>query len=123
MTPLSPIVYPWGTIKGSAVSVKGRKISVLQTDGKHVGNAPRFRALGSLPAGSTFVGIGDVNGDRSGDVIFVAPGRVLKFWQRDGLVVKDTKTIDSLPPDMNVAAVADFRPLARFGGEARCPGG
>ena len=106
--PLSPIVYPWGTIKGSAIAVKGRKIAALQTDGKHAGNAPRFRAIGSLPTGATFVGLGDVNGDRSGDVLFVAPGRVLKYWQRDGLVVKDTKTIDSLPPDMNVVAVADF---------------
>jgi hypothetical protein len=106
--PLTPIVYQWGTIKGSAIAIKGRKVAVLQTDGKHVGNAPKFRPLATLPAGSAFVGVGDMNGDRSGDVLFVAPGRVLKYWQRDGLAVRDTKTIDSLPPNMNVVAVADF---------------
>ena len=108
VTPLTPIVYPWGTIKGSAVALSGRTINVLQTDGKQKGVKVAFQHLGDLPTGARYVGTGDMNGDNSGDIVFVAKGEVLKFWKRDGLSVLGTFTIDSLPVGYDAIKVGDF---------------
>ncbi|MFM8639015.1 MAG: hypothetical protein ACKOEL_00030 [Planctomycetota bacterium] len=105
--PLTPIVYDWGLIKGTAVALSGRSVHLLQTDGKHRAQRPEFRLLGELPVGASYVGTGDMNGDLSGDIVFVAPGEVLKFWKRDGFTILDTATIDTLPAGFDAITVAD----------------
>jgi hypothetical protein len=55
-TPLTPIRYEWGLIKGSAVAVNRDRIFLLQTDGKHSNVRPEFRYFTKLPAGATLVG-------------------------------------------------------------------
>ena len=105
--PLTPIIYNWGIVKGSAVSLSGRRVHLLQTDGKHRGQRPEFRYLGDLPEGATYVGSGDMNGDFSGDIVFVAPGEVLRYWKRDAFTVTETATIDTLPAGFDAITVAD----------------
>ncbi len=106
--PLTPITTSWGLIKGTAVALRGQHISLLQTDGLHAGNMPRFKSLGDLPEGAHFVGIGDVNGDNSGDIVFVSDANVLKYWKRDAYKILDTVTVDALPTGYEVIAVADL---------------
>ena len=106
--PLTPIVYDWGIIKGTAVSLEGRSVHLLQTDGKHQAQRPRFGFLGELPAGASYVGLGDMNGDFSGDVVFVDRGGVLRYWKRDGFRVLETLAVDTLPAGFDAVTVADI---------------
>jgi len=106
--PLTPIVYNWGVIKGSAVTLKNGKISILQTDGKHAGVKPRFQTVGKLPAGARYVGTIDLNGDRSGDIVFVDPNEVLRYWKRDANKILSTNVVDELPTGFDAIAVGDF---------------
>ncbi len=105
--PLLPIIQDWGVIKGTAVAIGGQRISALQTDGVHDGNVPKFKPVGTLPEGATFVGLGDMNGDNSGDVVYVTAGNVLKYWKRDEFIIREDITIDTLPAGYVVVAVAD----------------
>jgi hypothetical protein len=106
--PLAPIVQPWGTIKGSAVALKGRGVHLLQTDGKFKGVQPQWRYLKDLPVGARYVGTGDLTGDKSGDIVFVDKGEVLRFWKRDAFKVLETDTIDTLPLGYDAIKVGDF---------------
>lgn len=106
--PLSPITASFGLIKGTAVSLRGQRVSLLQTDGVHSGNRPRFRFLGELPEGTSFAGVGDINGDNSGDILFVTDTGVLKYWKRDAFKILDTVVVDSLPLGYEVIGVADL---------------
>jgi hypothetical protein len=106
-TPLTPIRYEWGLIKGSAVAVNRDRIFLLQTDGKHSNVRPEFRYFTKLPAGATLVGLGDLNGDLSGDVVWVDSGNVLKYWKRDEFTIVSTRTIDTLPAGYEAVLVAD----------------
>ena len=106
--PLTPIVYDWGIIKGTAVALEGRSVHLMQTDGKHRAQRPRFGYLGDLPAGATYVGLGDMNGDFSGDVVFVDRGGVLRYWKRDAFRIIDTLSIDRLPAGFDAITVSDI---------------
>ena len=106
-TPLTPIRYEWGLIKGSAVALNRDRIFLLQTDGKHSGVRPEFRFFTRLPAGATLVGLGDLNGDLSGDVVWVDSGNVLKYWKRDEFTIVSTRTVDTLPAGYEAVLVAD----------------
>jgi hypothetical protein len=48
-----------------------------------------------------------MNGDFSGDIVFVAPGELLKYWKRDAFTVTETATIDTLPAGFDAITVAD----------------
>ena len=106
--PLLPIIKNWGIIKGSAVALNGNNVSIMQTDGKQVGNKPSFSKLGKLPAGARYVGCGDMNGDMSGDVLFVDDHEVLRYWKRDAKKVLEVMTIDTLPVGFDAITAADF---------------
>ena len=106
-TPLAPVSYEWGLIKASAVAMEGRRIFLLQTDGKHTDVRPEFRFFTTLPAGASFVGLGDLNGDLSGDVVWVDAAGTLKFWKRDEFTIVQTRTVDSLPDGYEAVLVAD----------------
>ena len=106
--PLLPIIKNWGIIKGSAVALSGNNVSIMQTDGKQVGNKPSFRKLGKLPAGARYVGCGDMNGDLSGDVLFVDDQEVLRYWKRDAKKILEVMTIDTLPVGFDAITAADF---------------
>jgi hypothetical protein len=106
--PLTPIVYNWGVIKGSAVTLKNGKISILQTDGKHAGVKPKYQKLGTLPAGARYVGTIDMNGDRSGDIVFVDRNEVLRYWKRDANKILSTNVVDELPTGFDAIAVGDY---------------
>ena len=106
--PLTPIIYDWGIIKGTAVSLKGRTVHLLQTDGKHRAQRPEFRRLGELPEGADYVGLGDMNGDFSGDVVFVDRNGVLRYWKRDAFRIIDTLAVDTVPSGFVPITVADI---------------
>jgi hypothetical protein len=106
--PLTPIVYNWGVIKGSAITLKNGKISILQTDGKHAGVKPKYQKLGTLPAGARYVGTIDMNGDRSGDIVFVDRNEVLRYWKRDANKILSTNVVDELPTGFDAIAVGDY---------------
>jgi hypothetical protein len=107
-TPLTPIVYQWGLIKGSVVALRGDNVFIMQTDGKHSNVKPEFGFLGRLPEGATFAGIGDINGDLSGDVLFVNAANTLQYWKRNGFQVVETRTIDTLPVGYEPVLVSDI---------------
>ena len=106
--PLLPIIKNWGIIKGSAVALNGNSVSIMQTDGKQVGKRASFRKLDRLPAGARYVGCGDMNGDMSGDVLFVDDHEVLRYWKRDARKVLEVMTIDTLPVGFDAIKSADF---------------
>ncbi len=106
--PLLPIIKNWGIIKGSAVALSGNNVFIMQTDGKQVGNKPSFRKIGKLPAGARYVGCGDMNGDLSGDVLFVDDQEVLRYWKRDAKKILEVMTIDTLPVGFDAITAADF---------------
>jgi hypothetical protein len=107
-TPLTPIVYQWGLIKGSVVALRGDSVFIMQTDGKHSNVKPEFGFLGRLPEGATFAGIGDINGDLSGDVLFVNAANTLQYWKRNGFQIVETRTIDTLPVGYEPVLVSDI---------------
>lgn len=106
--PLLPIIKNWGVVKGSAVALNGNSVSILQTDGKHTGHNPSFTRMGKLPAGARYAGCGDMNGDMSGDVLFVDDREVLRYWKRDAKKILEVMTIDTLPVGFDAIKVADF---------------
>jgi hypothetical protein len=106
--PLLPIIKNWGIIKGSAVALNGNSVSIMQTDGKQIGKRASFRKLDRLPAGARYVGCGDMNGDMSGDVLFVDDREVLRYWKRDARKVLEVMTIDTLPVGFDAIKSADF---------------
>ena len=106
--PLLPIIKNWGIIKGSAVALNGNNISIMQTDGKQIGKRASFGKLGRLPAGARYVGCGDMNGDMSGDVLFVDDQEVLRYWKRDARKILEVMTIDTLPVGFDAIKSADF---------------
>jgi hypothetical protein len=106
--PLLPIIKNWGIIKGSAVALSGSNVHIMQTDGKQIGKRASFGKLGRLPAGARYVGCGDMNGDMSGDVLFVDDQEVLRYWKRDARKILEVMTIDTLPVGFDAIKSADF---------------
>ena len=87
VTPVTPTVYPWGVARNSVVLVNrgARAIGIVPTDGLQRGGETSFVAMGAYPEGLVPLGVGDINGDRTSDVIFLQPSTNKIFmWEREG---------------------------------------
>lgn len=83
--PLTPVQADFGLVIGTVFAVSGDQLYGVQTDGRNSRSEVTFMPVGEIPAGWRFVGSPDVNGDRSGDPVFVdAAGNKLRAWLRDG---------------------------------------
>jgi hypothetical protein len=49
-----------------------------------------------------------MNGDRSGDIVFVDRNEVLRYWKRDANKILSTNVVDELPTGYDAIAVGDF---------------
>ncbi|MBU3729027.1 MAG: hypothetical protein FGM37_07245 [Phycisphaerales bacterium] len=86
-TPVTPTVYPWGVARNSIVLVNqgARSIGIVPTDGLQRGGDTSFIGMGTYPEGLVPLGVGDINGDRTSDVIFLQPAtRKIFMWEREG---------------------------------------
>lgn len=112
-TPLTPLVYPWGIARNSAIFVNdgARSIGLVPTDGLQRGGRTDFVGMGQYPEGLVPLGVADYNGDNSGDVIFLetATDRI-KVWERDGSNWRSAapQTVGRAPADAQFAGAGDF---------------
>ena len=86
-TPVAPTVYPWGVARNSVVLVNrgARAIGIVPTDGLQRGGDTAFIPMGTYPEGLVPLGVGDINGDRTSDVLFLQPATNKVFmWEREG---------------------------------------
>ena len=86
-TPVAPTVYPWGVARNSIVLVNrgARAIGIVPTDGLQRGGDTSFIPMGTYPEGLIPLGVGDINGDRTSDVLFLQPSNSKIFmWEREG---------------------------------------
>ncbi|MDA1008036.1 MAG: hypothetical protein O2800_03405 [Planctomycetota bacterium] len=107
--PLTPIVEDWGLIRGTLIITSGGSIYGIQTDGLHYRHDPAPQFITTIPTNYQFLGAADLNGDQSGDLLFLdTVTRRLKAMARDGFVIVETVNMEDLPADSSVCATGDF---------------
>lgn len=96
--PAIPSMEEWGVVQASVIAVNRAisRISIILTDGNGQleTNGKSTHFLGDFDPSWTVLGLGDVNGDGSSDVLFSTPNRKVKAWIRLGhRIVGDTVTV------------------------------
>ena len=102
-TPATPTIEDWGPVRASVIAVnRGEKrVSILTTDGNgQIETAGKSsHSLGFYDRTWEVLGVGDVNGDGSTDVLFSVPstsipGKLLvKAWIRVGYTILETVNV------------------------------
>lgn len=96
--PATPTIEDWGVVRASVIAVNRNesRISILLTDanGQIETGGSSIRTLGFYDPTWQVLGVGDVNGDDSTDVLFYVPAtRKVKAWIRLGFTVAETVTM------------------------------
>jgi len=113
VTPVAPTVYPWGVARNSVVLVNqgARAIGIVPTDGLQRGGDTSFVFMGTYPEGLVPLGVGDINGDRTSDVIFLQPAtRKVFMWEREGTEWNSPapRAIGNAPAGATFAGIGDL---------------
>ena len=108
ITPLPPLIAPFGQVQSTLLFETGIQNTIvgLQTDGQ----TPRGRVVtvASVPDGWQLAAVADVNGDASGDLIWVDTDRKIRAWSRDGITYPAKETLRALDTNESVVAGTDF---------------
>ena len=112
-TPVAPTVYPWGVARNSIVLVNrgARTIGIVPTDGLQRGGDTSFISMGTYPEGLVPLGVGDINGDRTSDVLFLQPATNKVFmWEREGTEWNSPapRAIGNAPAGATFAGIGDL---------------
>lgn len=112
-TPVAPTVYPWGIARNSVVLVNpgARAIGIVPTDGLQRGGDTSFIPMGTYPEGLIPLGVGDINGDRTSDVLFLQPSNnKVYMWEREGTEWNSPapRAIGNAPAGATFAGIGDF---------------
>jgi len=104
-TPAMPAIEEWGVVRASVIAINRAQslISVILTDGNgqlETGSKSIY-PLGFYDPTWSVLGVGDVNGDGSSDVLFLFPNRKVKAWIRLG------HTIEERPMTVGTATEGD----------------
>ena len=112
-TPATPTIEDWGPVRASVIAVnRGEKrVSILTTDGNgQIETAGKSsHPLGFYDPTWQVLGVGDVNGDGSTDVLFYVPAtRKVKAWIRLGYTVAEIVTVGTATDGDRCIGISDW---------------
>ena len=112
-TPATPTIEDWGPVRASVIAVnRGEKrVSILTTDGNgQIETAGKSnRSLGFYDPTWEVLGVGDVNGDGSTDVLFYVPAtRKVKAWIRLGFTIAEIVTVGTASDGDRCIGISDW---------------
>jgi len=111
--PATPTTEPWGVVRASVIAVDRaqHRVAIMLTDGNGAleTESETIDYLGYYDPTWTPLGVGDVNGDRSSDVVFLVPAtRKVKAWLRVGRRITETITIGTISEGDTYAGIGDW---------------
>lgn len=109
--PATPTTRPWGLVRASVLTIDraAARIGIIMTDGLHDSGLTAFEFLGSYDPSWEVLGVGDVNGDGSGDVLFRDPAtRKVKAWLRLGNRITETVTVGTTAVGDRFIGIGDW---------------
>ena len=112
-TPAIPTIEDWGVVRASVIAVNRseKRVSILTTDGNgQIETAGKSnRPLGFYDRTWEVLGVGDVNGDGSTDVLFYVPAtRKVKAWIRLGYTIAETVTVGTASVGDRCIGISDW---------------
>ena len=112
-TPATPTIEDWGPVRASVIAVNRseKRVSILTTDGNgQIETAGKSnRSLGFYDPTWQVLGVGDVNGDGSTDVLFYVPvTRKVKAWIRLGYTVAEIVTVGTATDGDRCIGISDW---------------
>ncbi len=112
-TPAAPTIEEWGLVRASVIAVNRneKRISILTTDGNgQIETAGKSNhSLGFYDPTWQVLGVGDVNGDGSTDVLFYVPAtRKVKAWIRLGYTIAETITVGTASVGDRCIGISDW---------------
>ena len=107
---LPPLTASFGAVTDTVVVDAGIQQTVIgvQTDGVQEGSFPQVQVLATYPASWTLAGMGDVNGDASGDLIWRDGAGKIVTWLRDGTNYLAKNELRALTASESIVASLDF---------------
>ena len=112
-TPATPTIEDWGPVRASVIAVNRseKRVSILTTDGNgQIETAGKSnRSLGFYDRTWEVLGVGDVNGDGSTDVLFYVPAtRKVKAWIRLGYTIAEIVTVGTATDGDRCIGISDW---------------
>lgn len=111
--PATPTIEDWGVVRASVIAVHRdtSRIMIIMTDGNgQLETAAKSHTfLGSFDPTWEVLGLGDVNGDGSSDVLFHVPAtRKVKAWIRLGSRIVETVTVGTTSVGDRFIGISDW---------------
>jgi len=111
--PATPTIEPWGVARASVIAVDRaqHRVAIMLTDGNGAleTESETIDYLGFYDQTWKPLGVGDVNGDLSSDVVFLVPAtRKVKAWLRVGRRVTETITIGTISVGDTYVGMGDW---------------
>jgi ribosomal protein S16 len=111
--PATPTIEPWGVARASVIAInRGQhRVAIMLTDGNGAleTEGETIDYLGFYDPTWVPLGVGDVNGDRSSDVVFLVPAtRKVKAWLRVGRRVTETITVGTISVGDTYVGMGDW---------------
>jgi|GEM_PF-1939025 len=117
-TPATPTIEEWGVVRASVIAVNRseKRVSILTTDGNgQIETAGKSsHSLGFYDRTWEVLGVGDVNGDGSTDVLFSVPSTqdptklLVKAWIRVGYTVLETVNLRAAKAGDRCIGISDW---------------
>ena len=112
-SPAIPTIEDWGLVRASVIAVNRseKRVSILTTDGNgQIETAGKSnRPLGFYDPTWEVLGVGDVNGDGSTDVLFYVPAtRKVKAWIRLGYTIAEIVTVGTATDGDRCIGISDW---------------
>ncbi len=113
VVPATPTVESWGVARASVIAIHRaqQRIAIMLTDGNGAleTESESIAYLGFYDPTWIPLGVGDVNGDRSSDVVFLVPAtRKVKAWLRVGKRITETITVGTISVGDTYVGMGDW---------------
>jgi len=111
--PATPTIEPWGVARASVIAIDRaqHRVAIMLTDGNGAleTESETIDYLGFYDPTWIPLGVGDVNGDRSSDVVFLVPAtRKVKAWLRVGRRVTEIITVGTISVGDTYVGMGDW---------------
>ena len=112
-TPATPTIEEWGVVRASVIAVNRseKRVSIITTDGNGQieTDGKSSHSLGFYDRTWEVLGVGDVNGDGSTDVLFYVPAtRKVKAWIRLGFTIAEIVTVGTASDGDRCIGISDW---------------